>query len=578
MPPLLRRPVQLLGLFALILWAIGLWEKRRSFSSLDCYVLVFACIVLAWLWSDARFWLPLLPVLVGYVLMGAERIAPHCRLRPTIVVGVQILPLNGQHELRMKVPYRIVAIALALTGPLGVLFESIRRPGLFANTTYLGGILALEIVLACLWRFEVVFFPVTMLCFLSADTANPFAGESFTLRWFFLGAGALAGSIIWIKTNRTRYFSLFHLVALFCVLSAFASASASSSPVTASLKVASLFLLFLYASTGGRAAMVGRERSFVLLLVRACEILVFAASLLYFAGDNVFGNPNNLGAMIGVVATPLLLWAALVAENRNERQRRYIALGLCGILLYGTVCRAAIVADVMVAIVLTIGLRRPSFLLRAAFAGALFLEVMAVANPAHMADFMGSLTGRFIFKSMGERSNQGIFGSRETPWDQTLSAVKKHPWFGTGFGTSDLGTELPDFQSSMVYTKEVSNREHGSSYLALAEYMGLLGIVPFLALFLLLFRALFRTFAWMRMTGNSNHYSVPFALVIIAGLIHAGFEDWLFAAGSYLCVLFWVLAFLLIDVAPVIRGESRVSAAQSYGRYARAQSFQQPTL
>jgi hypothetical protein len=39
-------------------------------------------------------------------------------------------------------------------------------------------------------------------------------------------------------------------------------------------------------------------------------------------------------------------------------------------------------------------------------------------------------------------------------------------------------------------------------------------------------------------------------MVMIAGLTHAGFEDWLFAAGYYLTVLFWVLAFLLMDVMP----------------------------
>ena len=43
---------------------------------------------------------------------------------------------------------------------------------------------------------------------------------------------------------------------------------------------------------------------------------------------------------------------------------------------------------------------------------------------------------------------------------------------------------------------------------------------------------------------------VPFALVVLAGLVHAGFEDWLFAVGSYLCVFFWVCAFLLTDLVP----------------------------
>src|SRR5208282_5941063 len=485
---------------------------------------------------------------------------------------------RSDSKLRMKLQPRIILFGLVLIGLLAVLLELQRRPFVFANAKYLGAILGVEVVLACLWQFEKVFFPVTMLCFLSADMANPLAGESFTLRWVFLGVGALAGSVIWIKSNRARHFGVFHLVALFCVLAALASASSSSSPLTASLKVGSLFMLFLYASTGGRVAMAGREQSFVRVLVLACEILVFLVSLLYLAGDNVFGNPNNLGAIIGVVATPVLLWASLVAENRGERQRRYTALALCGVLLYVTVCRAAIIADALLVVVLPLALRRPKILLRAAFVVAFFLEVMAVSNPAHMAEFRDSLSGRFIFKLEGDRTHTGVFGSRETPWDETVSAVKKHPWFGTGFGTSDLGSDLPEIQRSLVYTKEISNREHGSSYLELAEYMGLLGILPFLFLLVLLMRAVMRVFTWMRRSGSPNHYSVPLAMIIVAGLVHAGFEDWLIAAGSYLCVFFWISAFLLIDLAPDAPADARITPARPYVGFAPAHDFRQPSI
>ena len=285
----------------------------------------------------------------------------------------------------MKFQSRFIFILLIPFAVLLLFFELERRPFLFANTTYLSAIFFLEIVVACLWRFEKVFFPITMVCFLVAATELPLASESLTLRWFFLGVGALVGSIIWMRTNRTRHFGLFHLVALFCVFSAVASASSSVATRIGLLKVGSLFLLFVYASTGGRIAMLGREQSFVRGLVRVCEVLVFAVSGCYLVGYNMFGNPNNLGAIIGVVATPILLWAALTAEDRGERQRRYIALALCGILLYITVCRAAIIADAVVTIVLTLALRRPRMLVRAVFAGALLLETMAVLNPSPAA-------------------------------------------------------------------------------------------------------------------------------------------------------------------------------------------------
>jgi hypothetical protein len=476
----------------------------------------------------------------------------------------------------MKDELRLVLILLGVITICALLVSFGRRPGFFANSTYLGGVLVIEIVLACLWRFEKVFLPVTMGCFLLAATSLPLAGESFTVRWLFLVVGALVGFSIWMRTDRTEHFGSFHLVALFCVLAALASASASAAATTGLLKVVSLFLLFLYAATGGRLALAGREKAFVSNLVKACEILVFLTTAAYFAGFNAFGNPNNMGAFIGVVATPVLLWAALTAEDRAERQHRYTALALCGVLLYVTVCRAAIVADVIITIGLTIALRRPRLLVRAVFVGALFLEIMAVVNPSHMGMFMDSLSDRFIFKLEGRSGHNGLFGSRQTPWDNTIAAVKQHPWFGTGFGTSDVGDQS-DMRSSSIYTVEGTNREHGSSYLAMAEYMGMLGIMPFLLLLALLVRATVRVYSWMRRTGSPYHYSVPFALITIAGLVHAGFEDWLFAAGSYLCVFFWVSAFLLVDLAAEASADVRMASAQPRGPFAHARGFRRST-
>jgi O-antigen ligase len=478
----------------------------------------------------------------------------------------------GREQLRPV----LIVLGVAVLGAV-LLLEIVRRPGYFANSTYLEAIIALELVLACLWRFEKVFFPVTMWCFLSAATALPFAGESFTVRWLFLAVGALVGSVIWIRSNRVQHFGVFHLIALFAVLAALASASTSGAPLTALLKVGSLFLLFLYASTGGRVALAGREAAFVHGLVLACEILVFVTTIFYFAGHDLFGNPNNLGAFVGVVATPVLLWAALVAESRGERQRHYTALALCAILLYVSVCRAAIVADAIVTIALTIGLRRPRLLLKAAFVAAFLLEAMAVANPAHMSELMDSLTARFIFKLEAHRPQQGILGSRMTPWDETISAVAAHPWFGTGFGTSDQGADLSNQASSSIYTVEGTNREHGSSYLALLEYMGLLGILPFLLMLFFLMRAVVRVYMWMRRTSSPYHYAVPFAMVILAGLMHAAFEDWLVAPGSYLCLFFWVLAFLLIDLTAEINADLRILRSKAASKLAVSGSFMQPT-
>jgi len=59
-----------------------------------------------------------------------------------------------------------------------------------------------------------------------------------------------------------------------------------------------------------------------------------------------------------------------------------------------------------------------------------------------------------------------------------------------------------------------------------------------------------RVCIWMRKTSNPHHYSVPLAMVLLAGFAHAGFEDWMFAVGSYPCVYFWTFAFVLADLVP----------------------------
>jgi hypothetical protein len=118
-------------------------------------------------------------------------------------------------------------------------------------------------------------------------------------------------------------------------------------------------------------------------------------------------------------------------------------------------------------------------------------------------------------------------------------------WGNTERGPVDLAPS-----KGGLYTKEGTNREHGNSYLALVEYVGLLGILPFALLVFLVMRMIFQVCAWMRETSNPYHCAIPLAMVLLSGLVHAFFEDWLTAVGYYLCLFFWTLAFLLRDMMP----------------------------
>jgi hypothetical protein len=124
----------------------------------------------------------------------------------------------------------------------------------------------------------------------------------------------------------------------------------------------------------------------------------------------------------------------------------------------------------------------------------------------------------------------------------------------------------PGLSLETVRSDAETTREHGSSYMTIAEWVGLLGGLPFVALLAVTVSNVWKVCVWMRRTRDPRHYSIPLAMVVLAGLAHATFEDWLFAVGYYLCVYFWCFAFLLPDLIP---GAVKVPGAVLVSRTSR---------
>lgn len=95
LPARLELPVRIAGFLALLLAATGIWEKRRTLDASVWYVAGFASIVFAYPWFDTRLWVPVLPLLMGYVLIGARRVAPPRLLRPALVAYCSVFCLLG---------------------------------------------------------------------------------------------------------------------------------------------------------------------------------------------------------------------------------------------------------------------------------------------------------------------------------------------------------------------------------------------------------------------------------------------------------------------------------------------------
>ena len=349
--------------------------------------------------------------------------------------------------------------------------------------------------------------------------------------------------------KKSPSFGMLHLVALGCVLSASVSAMVSSYPKLALWKTGSLLLVFLYGATGARLASLGRETRFMAGVLLGCELLVLVTAASYFVGHaQFFGNPNSLGVVTGVVTTPVLLWGLIMSEGTRAYTRRLIAVLLSLLLLLSSYSRAGIGAGVAASFLLCFTFRRYRLLMKGAGLGLLAALLIAATVPLPDSNDVhtDTLVDVFLYKG---KTEEGVFGSRQSPWQQTSEVIQLHPWFGAGFGTSVTAVEGPQSDFA-VKSSSGSAREHGNSYMAILEWVGLLGVLPFAMLVLVVGANAYRGIVYMRSTSDFRSPLAPITAVLVAGLLHAIFEDWMFACGYYMCVFFWALVFIQADLLP----------------------------
>jgi O-antigen ligase len=440
---------------------------------------------------------------------------------------------------------KIVYIPAAVLCSLGILYLAYSQPGYFTTETYLGGLLFLEFVAVAVWMYRRVFFPLIMMSFLLAGVDLPVGTLWTAARWFFLCLGALVGAVLMLK-ERNHRFGLFHIVAAFAALETLVSATVSQYPRVALLKALSFVLLFLYAATGARLAVTGRQNRFFTGLLTGCEVFVGGVATFYALGIEAMGNPNSLGAVMGVVGAPLLFWGVLLEETPFVHFRRLVLYGVCMYLTFQSHSRAGLAAALVSCGLLGLALRKYKMAVKAVGIVVILVAAGAIFQPEAVSNSLSYLTSSVVYKGNTEGS---LLASRQSPWQSAVDSIRDHFWFGTGLGTAE-NSNNPTGRGGMFSSSTDVAKEYGNSYLSIVAGTGVIGAVPFSLLLLLLLGKIFRTITWLLKTRNVCHPAVPLAMVMVAGLLHAGFEDWLFAPGYYVCVLFWSLAFILVDMAP----------------------------
>ena len=341
-----------------------------------------------------------------------------------------------------------------------IAYLAVSRPGYFTSMTYIGGLLLLELLAAALWLYRRIFFPVVIVTFLLAGVDLPVGGIWTMARWGVLALGALAGSAIVLKERRYS-FGIFHILAFLSLLAAGMSAAVSRFAGLSSLKVLSLVLLFIYAGTGVRLAVTGRESRFFTGLLLGCEVLVGVVASFYLAGKEIMGNPNSLGAVMGVAAAPILLWGTLLKQSTFAHRRQLFFFWVAIFLTYISHARAAIGAALIACGLLCLCLRRYMVLLQGVVILSIVIAAAAIVQPEAFSRALTSFNSDVVYK--GKDVSEGLLGSRKSPWQDTMDTIRDHYWFGTGFGTSDTGQDPTENLGKFASTS-LTSKEHGSSF------------------------------------------------------------------------------------------------------------------
>jgi O-antigen ligase len=433
-----------------------------------------------------------------------------------------------------------------------LLYLSFRRPYLFDtfNLMVLTGLVVAGFIAA---QYETHFWTLFAAAFLWAGSDIPLAGAMYVFRWMILAIAALlALSYYGLRPNRI-HFNYLDLLALFTVMAAFVSGLVSVNPLLTSMKALSLAALFVYGSIGVRILWGRQPELFLKRLCVSVEVLTYFTAACYAASFEVWGNRNSLGVITGIICWPILVWWFLIAKTRGEYLRSRLALAICALLLVMSGSRASMAAAFLSSALLLISARRYRTLLAGCSVALFALTLAYLSSPERFQSASESL----LYKT-GERGH--LLQSRQAPWEKSLASFRDHPWLGFGFGVAETSA---DWRGGF-HTPGFQTRERGSSYLTMLEGTGVIGTVPLLLLVLGLALNSARVFWWLRHTGSINHPAVPAACLIVAGLFHAAFEDWLLAVGYYMCVIFWPMALSLRDwmACPALAMAPNVAAAQ----------------
>lgn len=118
--------------------------------------------------------------------------------------------------------------------------------------------------------------------------------------------------------------------------------------------------------------------------------------------------------------------------------------------------------------------------------------------------------------------------SRTRLWNDRVEEFESSPIWGVGFGVAGIGDDA-----------KVGRVETGSGWLTVLSQTGIIG-------FILVLLSVKKAFLPLSVLREDDKLTL-FSIVLFYFCIHSLFEAYMFQAGWYLCLIFWMLVGVLDD-------------------------------
>lgn len=271
------------------------------------------------------------------------------------------------------------------------------------------------------------------------------------------------------------------------------------------------------------------------------NVLIYSAAIIYCLGiiyindptvawqerggrfRGVLTNPNSIGLLTGLFL-PLVLW-------RVTQYKRSIDIVLLGVMILSLLLsgsRSGMLASSIGATYLLYHSQKRAW--AAVFvAGAIYIIVSPYVVPYD--PFSDDQPFQRLVSGFGTGSG------RLEVWPLVLPLIQDRWVLGHGFGTEEFalanaGYLFQEFQGGYFH----------NSYLGLAYQLGIIGVLLFWGPLL----AVFLWQLWRSRHDSKLSLSHVYEAVLLAGLISAMFESWVYSVGNAFSFPFWICVMLLV--------------------------------